>query len=120
MPFTMENVVWNIGDSLPLFFFGGPPRACYDMQVGIIISRSTKGLQNDNQADIQLDCGYCLEDVLEARLSDLHEWIEESSMVIEINSEKVWDGQYSMAVYDIRNEPSTDEIDPIFSVRFGA
>ncbi len=92
LPFTMKDVVWDIGNSLPFSFLGDTTRACYDMQMWIIVSRSTKGLQDDDKADIQLHCGCRLEDVLDARLSDLHEWIEESSMVIEINAEEVWDG----------------------------
>ncbi len=90
--FTMKDVVWDIGKSLPFSFLGDTTRACYDMQMGIIVSRPSKGLQDDDQADIQLHRECRLEDVPEARLSDLHEWIEESSMVIEINAEKVWDG----------------------------
>jgi len=53
-------------------------------------------------------------------LSQSHEWIKQASVAIEVDAQKVWNGQYRMPVDDSRYQTSTDEIDPIVSVGFGA
>ena len=90
-----------------------------DMDVRVVMSGSSCGLQDDNVADVECDPSASVENVFETGIARSHEWTEQCGVSKKPDSEKLSHGQYHMAVRDARQQSSRDKVCPAVDINLG-
>ena len=119
LPLAMHDLVGQGADRLPAALRVYPSGGEQDVQMGVVVSGATIGLQDDNRSDGQRGPGTGFEDVAEAVVSGLHQAAEQFGVAVELVSEEVRHRQDVMAVRDVRQEPSADERSPVIGIHLG-
>ena len=112
LPFSVHHVIRNIRDILPLLQWVKPTCGHEDMQMGVVMSGASGGLENDNISDIEFDAGAGVEDIFETGITCSHEWTEQSWITVKPYSQEFRHGQYDMTISYAGQQPSSDEVGP--------
>ena len=88
------------------------------MQVWIILSGSTVGLQDDNSPNLKFDFSTGLKDVDEAVVAGFDELLQEVLVVIEVGPEQIRYSKDLMSVIDHWYQSSSDKISPTVGIDF--
>ena len=112
LPFSVHYVIGDIGDVLPLWQWVKPTCGHEDMQMGVVMSGASGGLENNNVSDIEFDTRAGVEDIFETGISCSHEWTEQSGITVKPYSQEFRHGQYDMTISYAGQQPSSDEVCP--------
>ena len=115
LPFAVDQVEGDIRDTLPAVFRGNAPLGEQDVQMGVVDSRSSGGLQDDDGTDVELD-PFCagFQDIEQASMSGPHERGKQGVRVaVEPEAERVGNRQNDVAVDDAGKQATADEVHPL-------
>ena len=88
------------------------------MQVWIILSGSTVGLQDYNSTNLKFDFSTGLQDVDEAVVAGFDELLQEILVVIEVGPEEIRYSKDLMSIIDHWYQSSSYEISPTVGIDF--
>jgi hypothetical protein len=120
LPFAVHEFVGDVGDWLPSALGIYSPGGEQDVQMGVVLTGSATGLQDDNGPYGELGPGTGLEDVEEAVVPGLHEVVEQIRISVEVTPEEISHREDFMSVRDLRDQSSADEIRPAVGIDLGA
>jgi hypothetical protein len=86
------------------------------MKMGVILSGSPGGLENDDVSDIEFLSRGSVENVLEAPMASSHERTEQCGVALKPWSQELGYGQNDMAIGDTGQKPSADKVGPTAGV----
>ncbi len=112
LPFSVHHVVRDVGDIFPLFHWINSTCGHEYMKMGIVMSGSSSGLENNNVSDIEFYAGAGLENIFETCIAGSHEWAEQFWVTVKPYMQKIRHGQDYMSVSNAGQEPSSDEVGP--------
>ncbi len=119
LPFSVHHVERDVGDILPLFQRINSSCGHEDMKVGVVMAGASRGLEDDNISNIELDAGAGVENIFETGITCPHEQTEQRRVAKEPGSKKLRHGQDHMAVSDTGQEASSDEVGPAVGIDLG-
>ena len=119
LPFSVHHVERDVGDILPLFQRINSSCGHEDMKVRVVMAGSSRGLEDDNISNIELDAGAGVENIFETGITCPHERTEQFGVTIKPGSKELRHGQDHMAVSDTRKETPSDEIGPSVGIDLG-
>lgn len=119
LPLSVHHVIWDIGDILPLFQWIKPPCGHEDMKVGIVMTGSSGGLENDDVSHVEFDAGAGVENIFETGISYSHERAEQFGIAVKPYSQELRHGQYDMTISYAGQEPPADEVGPSVGIALG-
>ena len=119
LPFFVHHLIGDIGDRFPLAGWINPSRSHEDMKVGVVMAGSSCGLKNNDVSDVEFDSASGLKNIFKAGMTHSHEWTEQCGVTMKPRSQVFGHGQYDMAIGDIGQKPSVDEIGPSLGVSLG-
>lgn len=119
-PLAVHAFVRAVGSRFPSALWVHAPAGEQDVQMGVVSTGSTAGLQNDDGPYGQWGPGTGLDDVEEAVVPGLHEAVEQIGISVEVAPEEIRHGEDFMSVRDLQEEPSADEIRPAVRIHLGA
>jgi hypothetical protein len=119
LPFTMKEIIREIGERFPLVVLSDASGGDQDMEMGIVVTRASCGLKDDDGADVEPLFSAGGKEVDEAVPACLYEGREKVRIAIEVDVEKIRNGKDDMTINDARKESSGDEVDPSVGVGFG-
>ena len=112
LPFFVHHFVWDIRDILPLFQRIKPTCGHEDMKVGVVMTGSSSGLENDDVSDVEFYTGAGVENIFETGITCSHERAEQCGIAVKPYSQELRHGQYDMTISYAGQEPSADEVGP--------
>ena len=119
LPFSVHHVVRNVGYILPLFQCINSTCGHEDMKVGIVMTRSSGGLKNDDISHVEFDAGAGVENIFETGITCSHEWAQQCRIVVKPYSQELRQGQYDMTISYAWQEPPADEVCPSVGITLG-
>ena len=86
LPFSVHHLERDVGDILPLFQWINSSCGHEDMKMGVVMSGTSCGLENDNISNIELDAGAGVEHIFEVGMACPHEGAEQFGITIKPGS----------------------------------
>ena len=115
----MHHLVGDIRDAFPLFQGVKPSCGHEDMEMRVVMSGTSCGLQDDDVSDVEFDPSARVENVFETGIARSHEWTEQCGVAKKPDSEKLRHGQYHMAISDAGQQSSRDKVCPAVGINLG-
>lgn len=119
LPFSVHDVVWDIGNRFPLAVFAKATGGHEDMKMGVVMAGSSGGLEHNDVSDVEFNAGVRVENVFETGMPCSHEEAEQFGITIKPGMQKLRHGQDHMAIRDTRKEASSDEVGPSVGIDLG-
>ncbi len=119
LPLSVHHVIWDIRDILPLFQWIKPTCGHEDMKVGIVMTGSSGGLENDDVSHVEFDAGAGVENIFETGIARSHERAEQCGVAKKPYSQELRHGQYHMSISYARQQSSSDEVCPAVDINLG-
>ena len=82
LPFSVHDVVGDIGNRFPLAVWVKSTGRHEDMQVGVVIAGPSGGLENDDISHVKVNAGTGVEDVFETGVTRLHQWAQQCGVAV--------------------------------------
>jgi hypothetical protein len=118
LPFSVDHFVGNVGDGLPFSVGVQSTGGSQDMEMGIMISGSSRGLKDDGRTDVQRRFSQGAEGVDQTGVPGPHEVREEVGVTIEPDPQFFRHGQYEVPIGDAAEQPPADEVHPSVGIDF--
>lgn len=119
LPFSVHDVVGDIGNRFPLVVFVKSAGGHEDMKMGVVMAGASGGLENDDVSHVEVDAGTGVEDVFETGMTRSHQWAQQCGVAVEPCSQELGHGQYDMAIGDAGQKPPADEVGPSVGISLG-
>ena len=119
LPFSVHHVIRNIRDILPLLQWVKPACGHEDMQMGVVMSGSSGGLENNDVSHVEFDAGAGVENIFETVITCSHEWAKQCGIAVKPYSQELRHSQYDMSIRYAGQQPPADEFGPSVGITLG-
>ena len=119
LPFSVHDVVGDIGNRFPLAVWVKSTGRHEDMQVGVVMAGPSGGLENDDISHVKVNAGTGVEGVFETGVTRLHQWAQQCGVAVKPCSQELGHGQYDMAISYAGQKPPADEVGPSVGISLG-
>jgi hypothetical protein len=120
LPFSVDQLVGNVGDGLPFSVGVQSAGGDEDMKMGIMISGSSRGLEDDDRSEVQQGFAQGAEGINQTGVPGPHEVREEVGVSIEPESQFLRHGQDDVPIGDAAEQPPADEVHPSVGIDLSA
>jgi len=119
LPFFVHQIVGDVGDRFPLVSRVQSAARQKDMQMRVVMSGPSCGLQDDDVSDVEFDPRTRVENVFETGMARSHERTEQCGVAKKPDSEALRHGQYHVAINYARQQASSDKVGPAVGIDLG-
>src|SRR5680860_1643535 len=116
LPFFMHHLIRNIRDTFPLFLRINSACGHKNMQMRVVMSGSSSGLENNNVSHIKFNAGAGVENVFETGMSSSDERAEQFRITVKPCSQELRHGQHYVSICYAGQKSSGDKISPTVSI----
>lgn len=117
LPFAVEHIEGDVGDVPPSVVGVNASAGGEDVEMRVVIAGTSGGLEHDDGTDVELFAVTgCFEHIDQTIMSGSHERGEQGGGVGEPMAEEGGNGQDDMAIGDIGEQSSADELHPSVGV----
>lgn len=112
LPFSMHQIIGDVGDRFPLAVFINSPCGHEDMKVWVVMAGTSCSLKHNDGSDVECYTGAGVENIFETGITCSHEVAKQCGIAVEPYVQKIRHGQHDMPISYSGQQPSADEVGP--------